>query len=174
MSIKKPYPPLAETTRNEIWVTDITYIPTDEGWLYAAALLDLYSRKVVGWASSASLETELCHAALRMALQHRRPAQGLLHHSDRGSQYASHRYRTALHSHGMTQSMSRKANCYDNAVMESFWSTLKYELVSRCHYQSRAEARLSITHYIETFYNRVRLHSALGFQSPVDFENLLN
>jgi transposase InsO family protein len=162
------------TSPDQIWLTDITYILTDEGWLYLAGVLDLYSRKIVGWAMSESMATALPLRALTMALQQRRPAQGLLHHSDRGVQYASGDYRDKLAACGATASMSRKANCYDNATMESFWSTLKHELIYRCHYQTRTQARQSIFEWIEVFYNRTRLHSSLGFKSPVDFENQLN
>jgi transposase InsO family protein len=162
------------TAPNQVWLTDITYIPTGEGWLYLAGVLDRYSRKVVGWAMGESLATALPLAALTMAVQQRRPAQGLVHHSDRGVQYASEDYRKKLAAHTLTASMSRKANCYDNATMESFWSTLKHELIYRCSYQTRTQAQQSIFEWIEVFYNRTRLHSSLGFKSPVDFENQLN
>lgn len=162
------------TAPDQVWVTDITYVATQEGWLYLAGVLDRYSRKVVGWAMSETLATTLPLAALDMAWQHRRPAPGLLHHSDRGVQYASQDYRDRLSALGVTASMSRKGNCYDNATMESFWSTLKHELVYRCQFRTRAEARQQIFEWIEVFYNRTRLHSALGYKSPVDFENQLN
>jgi putative transposase len=162
------------TAPDQVWLTDLTYIPTGEGWLYLAGVLDLYSRKIVGWAMGESLATTLPLAALTMAVRQRRPAKGLVHHSDRGVQYASADYREKLAACAMTASMSRKANCYDNATMESFWSTLKHELVYRCDYQTRAQARQSIFEWIEVFYNRTRLHSSLGFKSPVDFENQLN
>ena len=155
---------------NRIWVTDITYLLTAQGWLYLAAVMDLYSRKIVGWATSPSLETPLVKAALRQALANRRPAAGLLHHSDRGSPYASSAYRALLHSHHLRPSMSAAGNCYDNAAMESFWSTLKTEWLHQKNFQTHQEARSAVFDYIETFYNPKRLHSALGYQSPVDFE----
>lgn len=159
---------------DEVWVSDITYVPTDEGWLYLAGMVDVYSRRVVGWAMSDRLDTRLPLDALRMALEHRRPPRGLLHHSDRGCQYASEAYRIVLAQRGAQASMSRKGNCYDNAMMESFWATLKKELVHRRRFQTRAEAYRAIFEYIEVFYNRVRLHSSLGYQSPVDFETMRN
>jgi putative transposase len=157
---------------NRIWVTDITYLLTAQGWLYLAAVMDLYSRKIVGWATSHSLETPLVKAALQQALVDRRPAAGLLHHSDRGSQYASSAYRALLHSRQLRPSMSAAGNCYDNAAMESFWSTLKTEWLHDQHFTTRQEARSAIFDYIETFYNPKRLHSALDYQSPVDFERI--
>ena len=162
------------TAPNQIWVADITYIETKEGWLYLAAILDLYSRKIVGWAMSEHLDTVLVLNALAMALLHRNPPANLLCHSDRGVQYASSDYRQALGLAGLIASMSRKANCYDNAAIESFWSTLKLELVYRRCFDTRAQARTQIFDYIETFYNRQRTHSALGYHSPVDFELLNN
>ena len=162
------------TAPDQVWLTDITYVWTQEGWLFLACLLDLYSRKIVGWAMGDSLVTTLPLLALRMALTRRQPAKGLLHHSDRGVQFASQDYRRQLAVHGLLASMSRKGNCYDNAAMESFWSTLKHELVYRGQFQTRAEARQAIFEWIEVFYNRTRLHSSLGFHSPVDFENQLN
>jgi putative transposase len=158
------------TGPDEIWVADITYIATIEGWLYLAAIMDLYSRRVVGWAMNSRLDTTLTLAAWRMALNHRRPPARLLFHSDRGVQFASQEFRQALAAAGAVPSMSRKANCYDNAVMESFWSTLKLEWVYRKTWNSRQEARQQIFDYIETFYNRRRLHSSLGYRSPADFE----
>ena len=157
---------------NEKWVTDITYIPTDEGWLYLAAVLDLHSRRIVGWAMSDSLHRQLVIEALLMAVQCRQPPPGLLHHSDRGSQYASDEYQALLTKFGMQGSMSRKGNCYDNAPMESFFASLKTERVHHRHYHSRAEAKTDIFEYIELFYNRFRRHSALDFLSPVAFEQL--
>jgi transposase InsO family protein len=157
---------------NEKWLTDITYIPTAEGWLYLAVVMDLYSRRIVGWAMSDSLERYLVIAALQMALKMRQPPPGLLHHSDRGSQYASDDYQALLTHHQICCSMSRTGNCYDNAPMESFFGTLKTELVHHCHYQTKAEAKTDIFEYIEVFYNRVRRHSALSYQSPVNFEKL--
>lgn len=162
------------TGPNQGWCVDITYVPTGEGWLYLAGVMDLYSRKLIGWAMEDHLQTSLPLAALHMALQQRRPGAGLLHHSDRGVQYASGDYRQVLSAFGLEASMSRRANCYDNAAMESFWGTLKNELVHRMKYATRAEARRSIFAWIETYYNRVRLHSSLSYKSPVDFENQLN
>ena len=155
---------------NQSWVADITYIQTRQGWLYVAAILDLYSRKIVGWAMGERIDTTLVLTALGMALLHRNPPAELLFHSDRGVQYASGDYRQALAQAKFVPSMSRKGNCYDNATMESFWSTLKLELVYRRDFHSRAEARLAIFDYIEIFYNRKRSHSALNYLSPVDFE----
>jgi putative transposase len=162
------------TAPDQAWLTDITYVATGEGWLYLAGVLDLYSRKLVGWAMGETLATTLPLAALDMALLQRRPVAGLLHHSDRGVQYASQDYRDKLAAGGLTASMSRKGNCYDNATMESFWSTLKHELVYRHCFPTRNDARQAIFEWIEVFYNRRRLHSSLGFKSPVDFENQLN
>jgi transposase InsO family protein len=158
------------TAPNQLWVADITYIETQEGWLYLAAILDLYSRKIVGWAMSERIDTTLVLKALVMALLHRKPPANLLCHSDRGVQYASVDYRRALNQAGFLASMSRKGNCYDNATMESFWSTLKLELIYRTSFATRTQARTQIFDYIETFYNRQRSHSALNYQSPVDFE----
>jgi transposase InsO family protein len=162
------------TAPNQLWVADITYIETQEGWLYLAAILDLYSRKIVGWAMGERIDTVLVLKALAMARLHRRPPAELLFHSDRGVQYASAEYRQALREAGFTASMSRRGNCYDNATMESFWATLKLELVYRGHFATRAHARHQIFDYIETFYNRQRAHSALGYHSPVDFELINN
>lgn len=167
-------PDIQVTAPNQAWCVDITYVETGEGWLYLAGVLDLHSRKIVGWAMEDHLRTSLPLAALHMALQQRQPGAGLLHHSDRGVQYASQDYRQVLNTFGLEASMSRQANCYDNAAMESFWSTLKNELVHRMKYATRAEARRCIFAWIETYYNRVRLHSSLGYKSPVDFENQLN
>jgi putative transposase len=162
------------TGPNQTWVTDITYVSTQEGWLYLAGVMDLYSRKVVGWAMGESLAATLPLAALAMALKQRQPTAGLLHHSDRGVQYASCDYRTQLARFGLEASMSRQGNCYDNAAMEAFWSTLKQELIYPAQLATRAQARQRIFEWIEVFYNRQRLHSSLGFKSPVDFENQLN
>jgi putative transposase len=164
----------APTKPDTVWVTDITYVETGEGWLYLAGVLDLYSRRLIGWAMGSSLETALPLAALQMALRRRRPGAGLLHHSDRGCQYASAAYRSTLAEHGCIASMSRRGNCYDNATMESFWSTLKHELVYRHRFATRNEATTAIFDYIESFYNRTRLHSALGFKSPLAYESNLN
>jgi putative transposase len=155
---------------NEKWVADITYIPTREGWLYLAAVLDLYSRKIVGWSTSHQVTADLAEAALRMALYERQPDPGLLHHSDRGCQYASDQIRRILASNRIQVSMSRTANCYDNAVMESFFSTLKCEWVHYQDYKTRSEASRDIFEYIAGFYNTVRRHSTLGYVSPNQFE----
>jgi transposase InsO family protein len=160
----------APTAPNQTWVADITYIRIGQSWLYLAAILDLYSRRIVGWAMSERIDTPLVLEALRMALLHRNAPADLLFHSDRGVQYASADFRAALARAGLISSMSRKANCYDNAYIESFWSTLKLELVYRRDFQKPQEARSEIFDYIETFYNRQRAHSALGCLSPVDFE----
>ena len=162
------------TAPNQLWVADITYIETMEGWLYLAGILDLYSRKIVGWAMSDHIDTSLVLKALDMALLHRKPPANLLFHSDRGVQYASGDFRQALSQASLVASMSRKGNCYDNATMESFWSTLKLELVYRGIFLTRAQARTQIFDYIEVFYNRQRAHSALDYNSPVDFETLNN
>jgi transposase InsO family protein len=164
----------AATAPNQCWVGDITYIETQEGWLYLAGVLDLYSRQIVGWAMSERIDTALTLSALNMGLLQREPPPKLLFHSDRGVQYASADYRAALAQAGLIASMSRKGNCYDNACMESFWSTLKLELIYRRHFATRAQARTAIFDYIETFYNRQRAHSALGHLSPIDFELLNN
>jgi transposase InsO family protein len=157
---------------DEIWLTDITYIPTAEGWLYLAVVLDLYSRHIGGWAMRESLHPQLVIEALRMALTARQPAPGLLHHSDRGSQYASEDYQALLTKSEIvgTLRVSGKGKCYDNAPVESFFGTLKTELVFHRKYATWDEARLDIFEYIEVFYNRLRCHSALGFKSPVSFE----
>ncbi|MEX2552319.1 MAG: IS3 family transposase [Actinomycetota bacterium] len=152
------------------WAVDITYIPTDEGWLYLAGVIDLYSRKIVGWSMADHMETELVSDALSMAIARRCPGAGLLHHSDRGVQYASEDYMYLLQSHGMEVSMSGRGDCWDNAAMESFWATLKGECVNHEHYATHEEARASIFEYIEVFYNRQRLHSSLGYVSPEAFE----
>jgi putative transposase len=162
------------TRPDRVWVTDMTYVHTDEGWLYLAGVLDRCSRRLVGWAMGDSLDATLPISALRMALDQRRPQPGLLHHSDRGKQYASVAYRSMLDHYKVTASMSRKANCYDNAVMEAFWSTLKNELVHRRRFATRAEARTAIFDYIEAFYNRTRRHSALGYKSPLAYESSLS
>jgi transposase InsO family protein len=155
---------------DQVWVGDITYIATGEGWLYLAAVLDLGSRKVVGWATADHLRGELGERALSNALEHRRPSGPVLHHSDRGVQYACDDYQELLRAHGLEVSMSRKGNCWDNAAMESFFGTLKQELVHRETYATREEARRSLFEYIEVFYNRQRLHSTLGYLSPVQYE----
>jgi len=160
--------------RDTVWVADITYVNTDEGWLYVAAVVDRWTRRCVGWAMGESLATSLPLAALNMALEHRHPPAGLIHHSDRGVQYASESYRQRLAAAGVVPSMSRRGNCYDNALIESFWSSMKRELVHQVQFATRAQARAAIFEWIEIFYNRERLHSALGYQSPVDFETQLN
>ena len=159
---------------NRTWCCDITYVPTDEGFLYVAAVIDCCTRRIVGWAMADHLRTELCLGALRMAVMRRRPGPGLLHHSDRGLQYASQAYREFLDRQRMTASMSGRGNCYDNAMMESFWSTLKRELVHHERYATREAARRSLFEYIEVFYNRQRRHSAIGYVSPEAFEASLN
>ena len=155
---------------NTRWVTDITYIHTQEGWLYLAAIMDLFSRRIVGWAMEATMDRSLVLKALAMAVGKRQPVPGLIHHSDRGSQYASQEYRLALAQDGMIPSISRRACCYDNAAMESFWHSLKVELIHRHTYQTREEAKQAIFDYIEVFYNRTRQHSTIGYLSPVAFE----
>jgi putative transposase len=155
---------------DRVWVADITYIATGEGWLYLAAVLDLGSRKVIGWATADHLRSELAEQALANALEHRRPTGPVLHHSDRGVQYACDDYQELLQANGFGVSMSRKGNCHDNAVMESFFGSLKQELVHRETYPDREEARRSLFEYIEVFYNRRRLHSTLGYVSPVQYE----
>lgn len=155
---------------NQIWVADITYVLTAQGWVYVAAILDLYSRRVVGWAVGQQIDTSLVLMALSMALTHRQPPAGLIFHSDRGVQYASAGYRQALSAAGLVASMSRKANCYDNAAMEAFWSTLKLELVYRRQFENARQLREGLFDYIEVFYNRQRLHSSLGYQTPSGFE----
>lgn len=155
---------------NRKWVADVTYIATASGWLYLAVVLDLFSRRVVGWAMAATFDTALIEQALSMALTQRKPGAGLLHHSDRGCQYTSEAYQTFLKEHDIQVSMSRKGNCWDNAVMERFFGTLKRECTSRERFQTHEEARTTIFEYIEAFYNRVRKHSTLGYLSPVQFE----
>lgn len=155
---------------NERWVTDITYVWTDEGWAYVAIILDLFSRAVVGWALDATLSTQLPLAALRNAVGRRRPGAGLLHHSDRGCQYTSAAYRDALASLGITVSMSRTGNCWDNAVAESFFATIKNELIHRRSWRSRSDLRHAVFEYIEVFYNRRRLHSSIGYRTPAELE----
>jgi putative transposase len=160
---------------DQVWVSDMTYIPTKEGWLYVAGVLDRCSRRVLGLAMGARLDATLPQAALRQALIRRGSVpRGVIHHSDQGVQYASILYQQTLKASGLISSMSRKAHCEDNAHMESFWGTLKAERVDGCCFLTRDEARRAIFEYVEVFYNRVRLHSALGHQSPVDFESKLN
>jgi putative transposase len=160
--------------QDQVWVTDATGVLTGQGWLYLVAVLDLYSRRITGWAMSPMLDAPLAIAALRMALTQRKPAPAqLIVHSDRGSQFASAAYRELLAQHGLVASMSRTGNCYDNAFIESFWSSLKYELVYQRRFVTLAEARTAIFDYIESFYNRTRLHSSLSYQSPAKFESNL-
>ena len=154
---------------NQVWVTDITYIPTHEGWLYLAGIKDLHTCEIVGYALGERMTKELVSRALFGAVVHKRPPLGLIHHSDRGSQYCAHDYRRLLNQFGMQCSMSRKGNCYDNAPMESFWGTLKTELVHHQRYETRGQAMREITEYIEIFYNRQRRHSKLGYLAPAVF-----
>ena len=155
---------------DRVWLTDITYIPTEEGWLYLSVVLDLHSRRAVGWATGDRQDRRLTLGALEMALGRRRPAAGLIHHSDRGSQYACWDYQQLLSSNGLTCSMSRRGNPYDNAVTESFFKTLKVELVYRRRFATREEAKTALAEYIELFYNCRRRHSALGYKSPAEYE----
>jgi putative transposase len=155
---------------NVAWAADITYIRTGEGWLYLATVIDLYSRRIIGWSMGTRLLTRLVTDALTMALQQRKPPQGVMHHSDRGSQYCSDAYQALLSKHGFICSMSGKGNCYDNAVMESFYHTLKVELVYGQHYRTREEAQMAVFDYIEIFYNRQRMHSTLNYLTPEAFE----
>lgn len=155
---------------NQLWVADITYVRSAAGWIYVAAIMDLYSRRIVGWAVGQHINTALVLSALNMARCHRQPPAGLVFHSDRGVQYASLEYRQALEAAQMVASMSRKANCYDNAAMEAFWSTLKLELIYRRAFHDAAQVRQALFDYVEVFYNRQRLHSSLGYRSPTDFE----
>lgn len=156
---------------NRVWATDITYIPTKRGWLYLAVVLDLFSRKVVGWSMQPYLDRRLVLAALRMAITTRNPAPGLLHHSDRGVQYACDDYQRLLRDAQIVPSMSRTADCWDNAVVESFFSTLKHELVHRREFSTQDDARTAIFEYVEGFYNRTRRHSTLGYLSPSEYES---
>jgi putative transposase len=162
------------TVPNQKWVTDVTAVWTQEGWLYLAGVLDLFSRSIVGWAMAAVQDEALVQNALQMALARRHPRPGLLHHSDRGSQYTSIGYQCTLAQAGMVVSMSRTGNCYDNAAMESFWSTLKWECVSRTSFPTRAVAKQAIFEYIECFYQRQRRHSSLGYLSPSQFEEMMS
>jgi putative transposase len=159
--------------RDQVWATDATCILTSQGWLNLVAVLDLFSRRVIGWAMHQILDAPLVIAALRMALAQRRPVKPLIIHSDQGAQFASAAYRQILAQHGLLASMARKGNCYDNAFIESFWSSLKYELVYHRRFATLAEARTAIFDYIETFYNRTRLHSSLDYLSPINFESQL-
>ena len=156
---------------NRVWLTDITYLWTAQGWLYIAAVMDLFSRRIVGWAIDTHMRTELVESALEMALCRRHPLSSLMHHSDRGVQYASHHYQMLLKQAGITVSMSRKGNCWDNAVIERFWGSLKSERMNHQIYQTREEAKADIIDYIEMFYNCKRLHSTLNYVTPMQFEN---
>lgn len=164
--------PFNAAAKDRVWVADITYIPTQQGWLYLAVVMDMYSRLVVGWAMSDKALQELSSAALAMAIQNRKPAQGLIHHSDQGIQYTSKVYQQQLARSGLISSMSRKGMPYDNAMMESFFSSLKQELTHHVQFRDREEARSQIFDYIEVFYNRQRSHTRLNFQSPLAFERL--
>jgi len=157
---------------NRVWASDITYLWTDEGWLYLAVVLDLFSRRVVGWSLSSRMTVNLVTNALRMALGCRKPPKGLLHHSDRGSQYACYEYQSMLRQQGITPSMSRKGNCWDNAVAERFFRSLKCERTNDLRYGTREEAKMDVIDYIEMFYNSRRYHSYLGYRSPADYEKL--
>lgn len=152
----------------QVWLADISYIPTDEGWLYLAAIKDLATREIVGWSMADHLKAGLCIDALVMALQRHHPPRGLIHHSDRGVQYASEPYRAVLERHGIVQSMSRRGNCLDNAPMESVFGSLKTEQVHHCRFRTRAEAKAAVFDYVEVFYNRQRLHSGLGYRTPAE------
>jgi putative transposase len=154
------------TSPDTVWLADISYIPTDEGWLYLAAIKDLATMEIVGWAMSERLKSALCEDALKMAFRNRRPEPGLVHHSDRGAQYACDDYRKLLKLNAITVSMSRKGNCLDNAPMESFFSSLKTEMVHRTRFQTRREAKAALFEYIEIFYNRQQRHSSIGYRTP--------
>jgi len=164
--------PLTSPEPDRVWVADITYVPTQQGWLYLAAVVDMYSRRVVGWAMSERADQALACDALAMALGRRRPPEGAVHHSDQGSQYTSKSYQQQLQKAGLIASMSRKGMPYDNAVMESFFASLKHELTHHERFASRDTARTQLFHYIEGFYNRKRLHSSLGYRSPEAFERM--
>lgn len=156
--------------RGEVWVSDITYIPTKEGWLYLATVMDLFSRRIIGWAMSGRMTKALVIRALKRAFQTQAPTQGLIHHSDRGGQYAALDYQALLQANGITTSMSRKGNCYDNACIESFHSIIKKELIHHENYANRAVASRSILEYIVSFYNYERIHSYIDYLSPIEFE----
>lgn len=158
------------TKPDKIYTSDITYIPTLEGWLYLAVVMDLFSRKIIGWAMDEQMPRHLVMNALRMAYWRRKPTTEVIHHSDRGSQYASHDFQVLLKSYGMICSMSGKGNCYDNAVTESFFHSLKVELIHEAKFKTREEAKTAIFEYIEIFYNRERIHSTLGYCTPEQFE----
>lgn len=157
---------------NRYWVGDISYVPTAEGWLYLATVIDLYSRKVIGWSMADNLKADLADNALLMAIWQRKPSKGLVWHTDRGSQYCANSHLQIIQQHRIIQSMSRKGNCWDNAVAESFFHSIKTELIHQCRFKTREEARLAIFEYIEVFYNRIRMHSANDYLAPNEFENL--
>lgn len=167
-------PEVSITAPDQAWGSDATCVLTGQGWLYVVVVLDLFSRRIVGWSMGAHLDARLMLDALQMAVNQRRPHAGLMVHSDRGAQYASAEYRAMLARHGLVASMSRKGNCYDNAFVESFWSSPKYETVYHRRFATHAEAKAALFDYIEVFYNRIRLHSSLGYISPVTFESQLN
>jgi putative transposase len=160
--------------QNQLWVSDITYIPTNQGTLYMAGILDAFSRRLIGWSFGPQMGAKLCTQALRMAIRQRRPQPGLVHHSDQGMQYLSSQYRQVLDDIGAVASMSRKGNCYDNAMIESFWSTMKLDCLEGKQYHSRQQATLALFQYAASFYNRTRRHSSIGYLSPVAFEKLNN
>ncbi len=165
--------PFASSAANQIWAADITHIPTRRGWLYLAVIVDLCSRRIVGWAMGDRMQQDLTSAALTMAIARRRPGRGVIHHSDRGSQYASQSYRDQLASHGLVSSMSRVAMPYDNAIVESFFSSLKNELTHHEQFETIDAARVKVFDYIEVFYNRQRKHESLGYRSPTQFESAM-
>ena len=157
---------------NSIWTSDITYIPTKEGWLYLCIVLDCYSRSIIGWSMSEKINAELVVSAIKQAISNRKPETGVVFHSDRGSQYASYAVVNILKANGFLQSMSSTGNCYDNAITESFFATLKIELIHKCNFLNRKEARVSIFEFIEVFYNRIRIHSKLDFKTPFEYEGI--
>jgi putative transposase len=171
--LARRFHPSAYRERDQVWVADITYLPTAEGWLYLAVVLDLGTRRVIGWNAAPHLQHSLALGALERALVLRRPRAGLLHHSDRGVQYACGAYQAVLQRHGIIGSMSRAGNCWDNAVAESFFATLKAELVHGARWPTRAAAHRALTGYIDSWYNHQRRHSALGYRSPVAYERAL-
>ncbi len=172
--VARQFAPGAQPGLNRVWVSDLTYVPTQAGWLYLAVVLDLASRRCVGWAMGRTLEAELAVRALTMAFETRRPPPGLIHHSDRGVQYACHAYRALLAGHGAIASMSRRGDCWDNAVAESFFATLEWELIAQHTWATAPEARQAIFKYIETWYNPRRRHSTLRYQSPIEYEHALS
>ena len=171
--LARQFDPADHRERDRVWVADLTYVPTAEGWLYLAVILDLASRRVVGWATADHLGHGLALAALEQAVARRRPVPGLIHHADRGVQYACAAYQAALRQHGMLSSMSRVGDCWDNAVVESFFATLKTELVHGAQWPTRAAARRAVAAFIDCWYNHQRRHAALGYRSPVEYEREL-